>query len=350
MEYGEKVKKLEESLKDKKVALCFSGGSDSSLLAYVGANLCKEIILFTFDNGLFPKDFIRKSKEQADKFNLKQIIVKDKFIKDEEFCKNNEKRCLICRNKIYSSIKKLAEENNLDYVIDGNNISDFLEDRPGIIAKYEYNIESPLIDAGFETRDVHRFLKEHNIKYNKSTTCLATRIETNKPITRNLINRINTAEKIVENITKNDIVKVRKLNSYAIIETDNIEPLLNVETLQLIEDEFKAIGFKKIGINITEIKDNDEKLYTYRGCQTKNNKVMFTKNLPYEIDIEETINHLSKEFSDVEYFNDRGLILFSNEDVDISISKNGKIIIDNVDIDKGEDFAIKILKLIRRTV
>ena len=77
---------------------------------------------------------------------------------------------------------------------------------------------------------------------------------------------------------------------------------------------------------------------------------MFTKNLPYEIDIEETINHLSKEFSDVEYFNDRGLILFSNEDVDISISKNGKIIIDNVDIDKGEDFAIKILKLIRRTV
>ena len=71
---------------------------------------------------------------------------------------------MICRNKIYSSIKKLAEENNLDYVIDGNNISDFLEDRPGIIAKYEYNIESPLIDAGFETRDVHRFLKEHNIK------------------------------------------------------------------------------------------------------------------------------------------------------------------------------------------
>ena len=78
-------------------------------------------------------------------------------------------------------------------------ISDILTE----IAKYEYNIESPLIDAGFETRDVHRFLKEHNIEYNKSTTCLATRIETNKPITRNLINRINTAEKIVENITKN---------------------------------------------------------------------------------------------------------------------------------------------------
>jgi uncharacterized protein len=350
MEYEEKVKKLEDLLRNKKVGLCFSGGSDSSLLAYVGSKVSSEVLLITFNNGLFPKDFIKKSKEQADKFNLKQVIIRDKFIKDEEFTKNDERRCLICREKMYSEIKKVAEENNLDYLIDGNNISDFLDDRPGIIAKYAYNIESPLIDAEFETRDVHRFLKEHNINYNKSTTCLATRVERNRTITKPLINQINTAEKIVENITKNDIVKVRVNGNFAIIETDNIEPLLNRNTLKLIEDEFKAIRFNKIGLNITEIKDNDEKFYSYKECQAKNNKVMFTKNLPYEIDIEKTINEVSEKFDDVEYFADRELILFTSGDVDVSISKSGRIIIDNIDIEKGEEFGIDILKLIRRTI
>ena len=110
MEYEEKVKKLEDLLRNKKVGLCFSGGSDSSLLAYVGSKVSSEVLLITFNNGLFPKDFIKKSKEQADKFNLKQVIIRDKFIKDEEFTKNDERRCLICREKMYSEIKKVAEE------------------------------------------------------------------------------------------------------------------------------------------------------------------------------------------------------------------------------------------------
>lgn len=54
MEYGEKINKLKEILKNQKLALAFSGGADSSLLASILKEVSKETILITFDNGIFP--------------------------------------------------------------------------------------------------------------------------------------------------------------------------------------------------------------------------------------------------------------------------------------------------------
>ncbi len=91
---------------------------------------------------------------------------------------------------MYSKLVEIANEKNLE-IVDGTNITDLLEDRPGIMVNYDKNIKSPLVIAGFTEDDVRKSLGKLNIDYSKSTTCMATRISKNSEITSKKINRIN---------------------------------------------------------------------------------------------------------------------------------------------------------------
>lgn len=349
MEYEEKINKLNEILKDKKVGICFSGGADSSLIASIASKVSEKVILITFDNNVLPREFLKESEKQAEKFNLKQIIVKDDLMKNKKFCQNDKNRCFICRERLYTKIKEAIENEDLDLIVDGTNISDLVEDRPGIIAKFDNNIESPLINAQMETKDVLRYLEDNNIDYLKSTTCLATRIKRGIPLTHKNINQINTAEKIIKNITKNDIVKVRNIDGMAVIETDNIDPLLNKKIIQLIEIQLKAISFNKIAINISNIEKNDKKVFIYKPCQEEDNKIMFEKELPYKINIDKTKTEFDKKFDNVKYSKEMGVLMFNINEQNVTIFETGKIVLRRINSqEEGEDILMNLLPLIRR--
>lgn len=349
MEYGEKINKLKEILKDKKLALAFSGGADSSLLASILKEVSKETILITFDNGIFPHDFIENSKKQAKYFNLKQYFVEDSFLNNEDLVKNTNKRCLYCRQIMYTKIKEEALKHNIDYVIDGNNISDFLFDRPGILAKYKYNIGSPLIEAEMETGDVYRYLNENNISYLKSTTCLATRIKTNTLVSSENIDMIRNAEKELEKIVENNVFKVRNVDGLALIESEKIDVLLNENVLQLIESKLKNIGFNKVAINLSYIKNDEEKLFNPRIYESEGNLTNLVK-LPYPIDIENTKTEIEKSFRNLEIIDNGKTLKFRDGEVTIFIYDNGKIEIGKTDNEVEKRIFIEILKRIRRRV
>ncbi|MGN1363188.1 MAG: asparagine synthase-related protein [Methanobrevibacter sp.] len=351
MEYTEKIKNIEEILKDKNICVCFSGGADSSLIADIARKVSNKTILVTFDNGVLPRDFIKESEKQAKKFNLEHIIVKEDLMKNKAFCENNHNRCLICRENLYNKIKELANEKNLDLVVDGTNMSDLVDDRPGVIAKYENNIISPLVESEMETKDVFKYLKDNNIEYLKSTTCLATRIKQNTKLTHKNINQINTAERIIKNITKNDIVKVRNIDGMALIETDNIDKLLNKRIIQLIELQLKAISFNKIALNISKLEKNNEKLFIYKPCQEEDSKIMFERELPYKIDIEKTKKCFDKEFNNVKYSKDMGILMFNINTQNITVFNTGKIVLRRINSkEEGEEILMKLLPLIRREI
>ena len=94
-------------------------------------------------------------------------------------------------------------------IVDGNNISDLFDDRPGILITYKNNFLTPLINEGISSDEVKKYLKENNIEYNKSTTCLATRIKTNIPLNHENIKRIDYGEEFIKNINKDETIKIR---------------------------------------------------------------------------------------------------------------------------------------------
>ena len=350
MELSQKIEKAKEYMKGKNLAIAFSGGADSTFIAYLSKKVANNTLAIIFNNGLMPSKFLDDAQKVAKNLEIEYEIINDDFIKNEKFIENDSKRCFICKNIMYSKIKKLANEKGYETIVDGTNINDLLEDRPGIMVNYEKNILSPLANAGIEKEEVLEFLSEKNINYSKMTTCLATRINRKEKITLKKINRINYAENLLKNLTKLETVRVRDFSNTAQIEVEDLAPLLNKNTLQLIESELKAVNFKKITLAIDTLAKAKKEIVVYKPCKDEANKIMFENELPYEIDINKTCIELEK-LGPVKCSDEMGVAMVDISGRNVTLFKNGKIVARKVqDKEDAQSILLEVLPLIRRTL
>ncbi|HML04787.1 MAG TPA: TIGR00268 family protein, partial [Methanobacterium sp.] len=257
-------------------------------------------------------------------------------------------RCFICKNKMYSKLQEVAKDKGFEIIIDGTNISDLLDDRPGIIVNYEKNIVSPLVYAGFTEEEVRESLKTLNIDYSTSTTCFATRISTNNEITPKKINRINYAESLIKNTVGEGPVRVRDFDDVARIEVGNISKLLSMGILNHISSELKAVGFKHVTLDIEGYGKEKKDLVVYKPCKDEENKIMFETELPYEIDIKKTCVELEK-LGSPKCSEEMGIAMLETEGRNVTVFKNGKVVARRVvDKEDAEILLTEVLPLIRR--
>ena len=310
MTLEDKIEIVKDILKDKKVAIGFSGGADSTLIAYLASKVSSDVLAITIDNHLFPDNFIKHTQNTAQEFNIKHHVIDIDFYEDEEFLKNLPSRCHSCRNLMYDKIKECAIDNGFDFICDGNNISDLVIDRPGILITYKMNFNTPLMDAKLTSKEIHEYLNKNNIEYSRSTTCLATRIPTNTQVDRDKIEKINESEKILSDISGCELVKVRDFNEVSICEVNDFSKIINENSFNEINDELKSIGYKKVCLNLSPLDDDEDITLDYENGQ-------FQYQLPFTINLENTKSKLTKK------------IVFENSEKieleKISINKNGLI-------------------------
>ena len=287
MKLYEKIALVENILKDKKVAIGFSGGADSTLIAYLASRVSHDVLAITINNHLFPDNFINHVKNMASKFGIKHHIIDIDFYEDEDFLKNSSSRCYSCRNLMYSKIKEFALANGFDYVCDGNNISDLVMDRPGILITYDKKFKTPLIEARLTSKEIHEYLDKSNITYSRSTTCLATRIPTNTNITKEKVEKIKKSEKILSNVSGCELVKVRDFNELGVCEVNDFSKIINTNALNEINDKLKLCGYEKVCLNLTPIDDNEEIILDFDSNQ-------FKYQLPFTVNLENTKKHITK--------------------------------------------------------
>ena len=310
MTLEDKIEIVKDILKDKKVAIGFSGGADSTLIAYLASKVSSDVLAITIDNHLFPDNFIKHTQDTAQEFNIKHHVIDIDFYEDEEFLKNLPSRCHSCRNLMYDKIKECAIANGFDFICDGNNISDLVIDRPGILITYKMNFNTPLMDAKLTSKEIHEYLNKNNIEYSRSTTCLATRIPTNTQVDRDKIEKINESEKILSDISGCELVKVRDFNEVSICEVNDFSKIINENSFNEINDKLKSIGYKKVCLNLSPLDDDEDITLDYENGQ-------FQYQLPFTINLENTKSKLTKK------------IVFENSEKieleKISINKNGLI-------------------------
>ncbi len=310
MSLEDKIEIVKDCLKDKKVAIGFSGGADSTLIAYLASQISSDVLAITIDNHLFPDNFLKHTQDMAKEFNIKHHIIDINFYEDSEFLKNSPSRCHSCRNLMYEKIKEHALKNGFDYVCDGNNISDLVIDRPGILITYKMEFETPLIEARLTSKEIHEYLNKNNIRYSKSTTCLATRIPTNTKITSEKIEKIKKSEEVLSDISGRELVKVRDFNELSVCELDSFSKIMNDKSFNEIDDQLKSLGYKKVCLNLSPL-DDDEDI----NLDFENNA--FQYQLPFTINIENTKNQIKDN-----------IVLKNKEKIQlekIAINKNGLI-------------------------
>lgn len=350
LEIEDKLDKIRNYLKGKKIVVAFSGGADSTLLAKLATESADEAVAVTVDNGVLPSECITNADIIAGKIGIEHEIIKENLMEDELFLSNTPHRCYICKNKMYNKLEEYQSTNNFDAIAEGTNISDLLEDRPGIMVNYQKNILTPLLYAGMTSEQVIEALEILNIKYSNSTTCYATRIPTGSEITTKKINRIGYAETMIKNITGVDVVRVRDDNDLARIEVLDLEKILDKKILSHITSELTSVGFKKVTLDIGGYGDGKKELVFYKPCKDEADKIMFETELPYSVFIEGTCRELEK-LGEVKCSKKMGVAMMEIDGKNVTIFNKGKIVARRVkDKEDAQNLMNKVLPLIRREI
>lgn len=249
---NEKIKQLEDLIKSyEKVVVGFSGGVDSTLVSFVASKVLGKnalIVLARTETILF--EDIELARNISSKYNFNYREIEYRELEIENYASNPINRCYFCKSQLYDKLAMIAENENIKYILDGANIDDLGDYRPGRLAAKEKEIKSPLIECGFTKKDVRDAallfgLPNHD---KPAAPCLSSRIPYGIPIDKKSLEMIAEGERYLKKFGFLN-VRVRHFGIKAKIEVD--KELLNIlyENYEEIKNQFNLIGYKEIEID-----------------------------------------------------------------------------------------------------
>ena len=253
----EKIEKLNNLLTGLgSIVVAFSGGVDSSFLAAAAVRAVgdKAIAITAFSETL-PESEKIEAIEIAKEIGIKHILLNISELNSPDFVENNNQRCYYCKQERFSVLVDWAKENNYNWVLDGSNVDDLSDYRPGIKAVEELeHVRSPLVEAGLTKKDIREISKKWNLQtWNKlSAACLSSRVVYGLSITAERLNQIEKAEALVKEFCPGQ-VRVRHHGDIARIEVapENIGRITVPEVAKQIEQGLKKIGFTYVAVDLS---------------------------------------------------------------------------------------------------
>ena len=236
------------------VLVALSGGVDSALVAYAAyTRLGKSAIAVTADYKTLAQEELEYAKKISSEIGIKHIVIEYNELDNESFVKNDNNRCFYCRSELSEHLLEIAKEFESGIIVDGTNIDDLGDYRPGVLALRENGIRSPLAETDFSKKMVRETAKSIGLSvYDKpSNSCLASRIPWGQSVTAEKLARIEIGEKIVKQLTGAKQVRVRDMDGVAKIEVgvDELPLLENNTVLQKIKNQLKLISFEDVSID-----------------------------------------------------------------------------------------------------
>lgn len=250
---NEKYTKLLEHLKELESAvIAFSGGVDSTFLLKAAKEaLGDKAAAVTVVSPYIPKWEIEEAKEIVAELAIKHEFIEVSIMDEIKF--NPDNRCYLCKKSIFTKIKEFANKNEYNYVLDGTNLDDTKDYRPGLVALRELEIKSPLLENRLTKQEIRQLSKELGLQTWKKPpyACLLSRIPYGNEIKIEELERIEKAERYLMSIGFEGI-RVRCHSDLARIEVQREEryKLFNEELLDSISAELKKYGFRYVSLDM----------------------------------------------------------------------------------------------------
>ena len=256
MNLEEKLERLMHDLAPSgPVLVAFSGGVDSAFLlaAAVRALGADKVIAATAEGPLFPE----RETERATAFCRERRITRQEIFFDptgrEAFSSNPPDRCRLCKEALSAGLWETAAAAGVKRVVHGANLDDLDDYRPGLRAAREAGIEAPLMEAGLNKAEIRRLSREMGLSTwdLPSRACLASRIPYGERITPPALERIDRAERFLEEAGFSQ-VRVRHHRGLARVEIPpgEIGRVLAPGMREEIVDRLRALGFLHVALDL----------------------------------------------------------------------------------------------------
>ena len=224
--------------------VAFSGGTDSTLLLFAASQAGSKVLAVTATADVYQQAETTRAGRVARELGVPHIFAYSDILSVEDFTNNSKDRCYFCKKNLIHMLRKIAQENNCSYILDGTNADDIHDYRPGLKALSEGGIISPLREVGLTKKEILELTKEFGLPITPGNTCLASRIPYGTPINRAELRQIEQAEELLHTLGFKEC-RVRHHGDIARIEVPegDIEKITDETTRKTILSNFEKLGF-----------------------------------------------------------------------------------------------------------
>jgi uncharacterized protein len=236
-----------------RVVVAYSGGTDSALVLKVAHDaLGQDAIAITAASESLPASELAEAGAIAAEIGAIHVIVRSRETEDPRYIENTPIRCYFCKSDVYERIAWYANEHGYACVVDGTNLDDLSDFRPGTRAGQERGVRSPLQEVGFtksEIRELSRHLALAT--WDKpSAACLASRIPHGTAVTPILLGKVERSEAVLRRMGLGQL-RVRHHDAIARIEVDPEQFDIVIRNRETIVRELKEIGYTFVALDLT---------------------------------------------------------------------------------------------------
>lgn len=250
----QKVKALNELLgRYKSAAIAFSGGVDSTLLARVAKDVYGDnLLLVTATSSTYPFYELDEAKSLASLMGIRHRIIVSEELDIPGYSDNPPDRCYYCKAELFGKIKYIAEREGYEAVFDGSNAEDLKDFRPGMKAKKEKGVISPLAETGFTKSEIRELSAKYNLPTSgkQSYACLASRFPYGEKITKDKLDRLALAEYELRKIGFTQF-RIRSHENMARLEFIPSEMEKGWQNRNVVNEICKNAGFNYVTIDLS---------------------------------------------------------------------------------------------------
>ena len=253
VQIAEKYQALRSNLSQyDSVIVAFSGGIDSSLVAYVaGEVLGKRALAVTSASASLKRADLELAEKLAEDWGIAhKVIVTDELSK-AEYRANPTNRCFHCKTSLYTYLDDMASEQEVQIVLNGTNLDDLGDHRPGLVAADNFEVRSPLVEANFHKADIRALAAELGLENadKPQAACLSSRFPYGTHITRELLGQVEAAEEVLADLGFTQF-RVRHHGEVARLEVPAVELQRAVDKQEELQQRIQATGYHYVALDL----------------------------------------------------------------------------------------------------
>ncbi len=256
MTTADKLEKLKGILRDmEKVVVAYSGGVDSAFLLKVAADTLgtDKVMAILAISPTYPSREYNRALETASSIGINVEIIHTKEADDPRFVNNPVDRCYFCKHELFTRIAEYIAAGDFKNMVDGSNMDDLSDHRPGKKALREKDIRSPLQEAGLSKSEIRVLSQQLGLStWNKDAlACLSSRFPYGENIDLKKLQMVDAAENFLSDLGFKNIRARHEKNSIRIEVSPSQIRLFADDSLRMrVLTRMKELGYQYVSLDL----------------------------------------------------------------------------------------------------